>query len=282
MRHPALGVLLLFLLWGCTGDSARTVSGIYRAPAGEIQGLSVWIVDGSAVRRECYPEFVYGGNEQRYRFVPQGEIWVDQEIAAEEFRYTVAHEVRERSLMAAKGLSYADAHDSALSLERSMRLSDRDEARRHEGGLAAVPPLDCDGAKEIGSLPDSVRLRGIYRQYVGRRDSLEVWIVDGAAVRRDIFPDFGFSGNDMAYRFIPKGEIWIDAQTGCEELEFSIALEVAERGFMKEGMNYDDAYEKGLSVVAPLRRSALDASSSRPPVTVPTPPDREVGTGRSP
>jgi hypothetical protein len=113
----------------------------------------------------------------------------------------------------------------------------------------------------------------------GVRNGLAVWIVDGAAVRRDIFPDFGLSGNDRAYRFIPKGEIWIDAQISCEETEFSIATELIERTLMEGGLPYDDAYERALAQVRDLRfRDALRAEQ-KPRVLRPAQSDREAGTG---
>jgi hypothetical protein len=260
-------------------DDGRRVDGVYRVPCGERDGFKVWIVDGAAVRREVDRVFLYGGNGQRYRYVPLGEVWVDHAVAAEEFEYTVAHELRERELMARKGLTYADAHDQALALERRMRLDDRRTAEDHEARLAPVAPTDSQGRKEIADLPDQVALRRVYRAPLGRRDGLDVWVVDGAIVRRDIYPDFGLSGNDLAYRFIPPREVWIDGQVACEETEFSIAAELHERAAMARGVPYGDAYEAAVKAVAPLRDQAARAARRQPPVTVPTPAHHEVGTG---
>ena len=110
-------LLLLFLLGG--DATAQRVSGIYRLHMGMREGFNVWIVDGAAVRRDLYPAFLYGGNPQRYPFIPHKEIWIDNAIAAEEFEYTLAHELLERSLMARQGMSYDDAHNRALELERA-------------------------------------------------------------------------------------------------------------------------------------------------------------------
>ena len=127
------------------------------------EGLNVWIVDGDEVRRDIYPAFLYGGNPQRYPFIPQKEIWIDNAIAAEEFEYTVAHELLERSLMARQGMSYDDAHNRALELEQVMRHADDSASRAHEQELPRVSPTDCDGIKEIAGLPDSIFLHNIYR-----------------------------------------------------------------------------------------------------------------------
>jgi hypothetical protein len=103
---------------------------------------------------------------------------------------------------------------------------------------------------------------------LGQRDSIDIWIVDGAVVRRDIFPDFGLSGNDLAYRFIPAREIWIDGQISCEETNFSIAGELHERMLMRKGMSYDSAYEASLTVVESLRNEVHEAARKKGGVRV--------------
>lgn len=256
------------------------LSNPYRIHAGVREGFDVWIVDGAAVRREIFPEFVYGGNAERYPFVPEKEIWIDNAIACEEFEYTLAHELHERALMARKGMSYADAHDSSLALERRMRSADRDAARAHEASLPRVSPRDCDGVEEIPSLPASIRLSGIYRSVAARIDSVTLWIVDGAAVRRDIFPDFGFSGDDKAYRFIPPREIWLDGQISCEETPFSIAGELITRREMLRGRSFDDAYTVSLDTLAAMRRRMIERCRAMPLPPLPAERTRDTGTGK--
>ena len=86
-------------------------------------------------------------------------------------------------------------------------------------------------------------LEGIYRLRIGKRKGLEVWIVDGAKVRKELYTDFLFGGNDQRYKFIPEDEIWIDNSISVEELEFTIIHEITEREFMKQGMSYAKAHE---------------------------------------
>ena len=174
-------------------EPQRIVEGVYRVYAGTMKGCEIWIVDGAVVRRDIYPEFLYGGNGQRYRFVPPHEIWIDNAIAAEEYGYTVAHELHERNRMAREGATYETAHSSALGVEQRLRRADDSTARRHERDIPRVSPTDCDGEKEIPNIEDSVALVEIYRKPLGKRSGVSVWIVDGAAVRREIYPDFGLS-----------------------------------------------------------------------------------------
>ena len=101
----------------------------------------------------------------------------------------------------------------------------------------------------------------------------------GLQVRRDIYPDFGLSGNDLACHFIPAKEIWIDGQISCEETEFSILVELRERELMAAGKSYDDAYEAAISGVRATRKIDADSAGHRPGIAIPSLLDRDAGTG---
>jgi hypothetical protein len=284
----SLLVLAVFLHQSCipvsredihNDDGQRVIGGIYRAAEGRRQEKNIWIVDGLIIRREIFGEFLYGGNHERYPWVPADEIWIDNAISADEFRYTLAHELNERNLMARRRMSYSEAHDSSLALERLMRNADLKAAVLHEKTLHPVSPTDCYNDKQIAGLPDSVLIHNIYRQLLRKEGNISIWIVDGAGVRRDIFPDFGFSGNDFAYRFIPENEIWIDAQVSCEEIEFSITSELYERMLLTRGIDYDEAYIKALERVKRERDSMLKKANGQSPVHPPSVLYRDIGSG---
>lgn len=93
---------------------------IYFVKIGRKKGVDIWIVDGMKIRREIYTDFVYGGNDKRYRFIPENEIWIDNNIDVSELKFTIAHELKERELMA-NGYSYVDAHEIASKLELKLR-----------------------------------------------------------------------------------------------------------------------------------------------------------------
>jgi hypothetical protein len=251
---------------------------VYRASVGINGNKNIWIVDGFVIRRDLFGEFLYGGNHQRYPWIPKDEIWIDNAISAEEFKYTLIHEINERDLMANLGMNYSEAHDSSSAVERRIRMLDMQDARIHEVKVGKVQPIDCDGIKEIAALPDSIYLRGVYRQLVTKSAGLSIWIVDGANIRRDIFPDFGLSGNDLAYKFIPKYEIWIDGQISCEETRFSIISETAERDLMAKGTNYDDAYTSSLKASLKYRLIEKDNVKKQKPIYVPKNLVNETGT----
>ncbi len=234
---------------------------VYLRKMGRQQDMQVWVVDGSRVRAHVFDEFLEGGNDQRYRFVPPGEAWVDGATSSEEYEYALEHELHERHLMQSKGLSYDRAHTSALMLELDLRRKMRRVCQQHELMQKPMPSVDVHGTQEIEDIGDKVELRDIYRYRLRVSKGLTIWIVDGSHIRRDIFPDFGFSGNDLSYQYIPANEIWIDSLVDCFELEYQITHQLAMRAAMARGSKEEDAY--GVGSEAQLRQRRLDEQQSR-------------------
>jgi hypothetical protein len=171
--------------------------------------------------------------------------------------------------MAKFGWKYITAHDSSLSLEQTIRHSNEEICRVHEASLKKVVATDYDNIKEIKSLPDSIQIKNIYRILMGKREGIDIWIVDGYMVRKNIYPDFGFSGNDLSYHFIPPKEIWIDGQVTCEETEYSIATELMERKLLDKGKSYDDAYSDAIDMTTKLRDDMVKLAKSHFRIAIP-------------
>lgn len=275
MKRITAIVIITLLVLSCT--QKRKVDGVYRYYMGKKENYDIWIIDGNRVREKIYKEWLYGGNEQRYIFNPKGEVWIDNAISCEEYDLTVAHELNERHLMAKFGWTYVTAHDSSLMLEQVIRHQNKEICEAHEASLKKVSVLDSYNIKEIRNLPDSIYLQNIYRIPEGTRDGISIWVVDGYLIRKNIYPDFGFSGNDLAYHFIPPKEIWIDGQISCEETEYSIALEMNERKLMSEGKSYSDAYEDAVQMIQNSRLAMEKLLKSHFKIAVPDSLERDSG-----
>ena len=276
MKNLVFILLVSLVIAGC--DRNRKIDGVYRYYIGKTNNYDIWIVDGNQVRLKIFSSFLYGGNEQRYPFNPKGEIWIDNAISCEEYYLTLAHELNERHLMAKFGWTYLMAHDSSLSLEQSIRHSNEEICSAHESALKQVSVKDYDNIKEIRGIPDSIQLRGIYRVPVDTREGISIWIVDGYMIRKNIYPDFGFSGNDLSYHFIPSKEIWIDGQVSCEETEYSIANEMMERKGLEAGKSYDDAYSDAIDITLNNRQEMVKLARSHFKIAIPDSLTHYAGT----
>ena len=83
-------------------------------------GISVWIVNGRLVRSVFDIDFTAGGHDYVYEFVPENEVWIDDDIEQKERGYILLHELHERNCMA-KGWPYNKAHAESSRLEYRCR-----------------------------------------------------------------------------------------------------------------------------------------------------------------
>jgi hypothetical protein len=79
-------------------------------------GVSVWIVNGRLVRSAFDIDFTAGGHDHVYEFVPEGEVWIDNDIEEKERGFVLLHELHERNRMK-EGLPYSKAHNESSRLE---------------------------------------------------------------------------------------------------------------------------------------------------------------------
>jgi hypothetical protein len=83
-------------------------------------GVSVWIVNGRLVRSVFDIDFTAGGHDHVYEFVPDNEVWIDNDIEEQERGYVLLHELHERNRMA-QGWPYGKAHGESSKLESYCR-----------------------------------------------------------------------------------------------------------------------------------------------------------------
>ncbi len=95
------------------------------------QGLNVMYVDGAIIRKHLDFEFVCGGHDLVYDYIPTKTIWVDVTMDPRDLPPVLLHEMTERELMA-QGMKYESAHEFATATERLMR--------RAQGGIYQGDP----------------------------------------------------------------------------------------------------------------------------------------------
>ncbi len=79
-------------------------------------GFQVWVVDGKAVRDQFDVNFTEGGHHLRYKYIPENEIWLDDDLVPGERGPLLEHELSEVHLMQ-DGMGYLKAHESANLVE---------------------------------------------------------------------------------------------------------------------------------------------------------------------
>jgi len=82
--------------------------------------IKIWIVDGELVRGLYFVDFTQGGHDKIYKFIPENEVWIDDDISQKERKFVLLHEVHERNLMR-RGMKYDSAHRSSSVIENYAR-----------------------------------------------------------------------------------------------------------------------------------------------------------------
>ncbi len=104
--------------------------------------IVVKLVDGASIRNNKNVEFTMGGHHYIYDFIPENEIWIDQDMQEEDIIATSIHEFTERAIMKYNYIDYDDAHDVASAAEKVIRKAggyhkeeDNDESAKEDGAI---------------------------------------------------------------------------------------------------------------------------------------------------
>jgi len=63
------------------------------------KNVDVWVVSGELVRDFFYIDFTEGGHDRVYAFIPEKEVWLDDDLSPSERKFVLLHEIHERNLM---------------------------------------------------------------------------------------------------------------------------------------------------------------------------------------
>ncbi len=192
---------------------------------GSRNGLTVWLVDGSWVRKNIDEEFSNFGHHYTYDEIPKGELWLDGETDPDERKFYVAH-MRMEYRLRKQGVDDETARNRANAHERKLRLQ--------AGDLQKV--------KKGKSLPQPEAVHARLWKKLG--NGVEVWFVNGRLVRSVYDIEFTEGGHEHVYEFIPRDEVWIDNDIHEDEQGFVVFHELHERNLMAKGSDYDRAHEE--------------------------------------
>lgn len=86
----------------------------------KIGDVTIWLVDGEQVRNQYDIDFTEGGHDLVYRWIPEKEVWIDNDVPLDERDEIMLHECDEREKMEG-GRKYIPAHRSASIVEQNYR-----------------------------------------------------------------------------------------------------------------------------------------------------------------
>jgi len=82
--------------------------------------VDTYLVAGEEVRDWISPALCLGGHDRVYKWIPKGEIWIEDHMGHRETDTIAFHELRERALMLT-GMTYNQAHKIAEAEENKLR-----------------------------------------------------------------------------------------------------------------------------------------------------------------
>ncbi|MFZ5559883.1 MAG: hypothetical protein ACOZAL_03790 [Patescibacteria group bacterium] len=193
---------------------------IYIKKIGRRGKITIWLVDGSKIRRDLDKEFTNFGHHYFFEFIPKDEFWIDQEHGKDELRYYIDHMLIEYRLIS-EGKDFDYAEEMANIAEKKERAKSK-----------LVSPV-FEEQKKGAEIIDKIH-KELLEEY---SQKLKIWVVNGELVRGLLCVEFSEGGHDKVYPFIPKGEIWLDNVLGPMERKFVLLHELHERNLMPEGHN---------------------------------------------
>ena len=215
---------------------ADTLNLPYLRKGGRRGDLQIWVVDGSYIRTRIDVEFTNFGQHYRYKYIPENELWLDQEADNDERTFFIEHLLVEREMMS-QGMVYERALEEANRAER--------RERRRAGDISKM-------TRRGKELPDANSVHE--RLWKKLENGISVWIVAGRLVRSVFDIDFTAGGHDHVFEFVPEGEVWIDSDVVEKERGFVLLHELHERNCMSKGMTYSHAHEESSTLEYHCRR----------------------------
>jgi hypothetical protein len=196
---------------------------------GNVGQIEIYEVNGKEVRDGPEPEFT--NFAEHYRFpdlIPENEYWVDVEVAKDDewpafiVNMNVYHHCR------ADGVAHEAAVDRAGQAEKKFRLRTEPSKILHTHHFIV--------------------------EHITTLGAISVDVVDGRAIRDDLYIDWTEGGHDLRYKFQPKNSIWIDNDLAVSERMAVIVHEAVERMLMALGWSYERAHEFATLVERAYRR----------------------------
>jgi hypothetical protein len=179
------------------------------------------IVDGSRIRNSLDIEFGVVGDRSLYPYIKPGDVWLEKYFLPEK--------------------------DAILANFRRKQALTRKYG--YEAAKARLRPRKIDRQA----------VKYCHLQKLGRFGKASVHLVDGRLVRQKLDPNFCFGGHYLVYKYVPRGEVWLDNAVDLAELRFVAIHELFELDLMRGGKDYTNAHEFANAAEKEARRAGCGA-----------------------
>lgn len=194
------------------------------------EDYTVYSVNGLTVRNVAQPDEEFGNyamHEEFPNLIPKDEIWISEKLAAKEGIFFIAAALTRLKRQAAGATD--KAYEDSLEVERALREK--------------INGVEFRDGKPHKQVPAAIYLE----EYVTLPDPqgpVRVWLIDGNLARSYYKTDYTEGGHGYVYRWVPRGEIWVEAALERGELPYVISHEYLELRLMRDRkLSYDDAHE---------------------------------------
>jgi hypothetical protein len=200
-------------------------------------------VNAYAVSDAAQPDEEFGNFATQKEFrnlIPKGEVWLSEKTVEPEGLFFMADAMMWLK-QEAHGVPEERAYTAGLNVERFLR--ERIDGIKFRAGRPhkRVPPEIY--VEHYATLPDV-------------KFPVDVWVIDAGLVRSLYKTDYTEGGHGYVYRWVPKGEIWIEHTLDHRELPFIVAHENLELRLMRDAkLDYDTAHEICSKVEFKLRKN---------------------------
>lgn len=174
-----------------------------------------------------------------FKEIPKNELWINKNLNK-----------REKALAIENGLNQMKDIDNGISEHKAYQNAIKKEKAIRE---------KMDGIKFEGKKLNKTPKQLYIKQLTTLEDGTKIFLVDGELIRDLFKTDFIEGGNEKAYSWVPKGEIWLEDNLSPKELPYILLHEYTERWLMKnKNMNYDKAHKLASKVEFNNRNKPLE------------------------
>ncbi len=203
----------------------------------EVDGFTVWRVDGKYIRSNMDAEFTNFGQHFRFPFIPTHELWIDYEKTPTEDSYFIDHMLLEWLLM-----------EQGMPYEKAIVKADAKEAiqRKRSAFMQKI--------EKVEKKPKEFK-KELYVKELKGFDAVKVFVVNGEIVRDLYFIDYTEGGHHFVYDFVPFDEVWLDDDLAASEMDFVLLHELHERYLMSTGWDYHKAHHSSTIIEYKARKN---------------------------